>query len=387
MNAYLDNSATTKPYKEVVDEMVLALTKDFENPSAAYRRGLEVELKIKKIRTNIAKTIGAKEKSIIFTSGGTESNNAIIRSVASLNKKRKNHIITSAIEHPAVLNTVKSLESDGFEITVLDVDKNGRVDIKQLKNSLNERTCLVSIMFVNNEIGIVEPIEDIGKIIKEYDKEIFFHVDAVQGYGKLKIDVDKLKVDFLSVSGHKIHGPKGIGFMYIRDENKFSPLITGGGQEFNIRPGTENVPGIFGIGKAVEILFADLDENICKMKGVRDYLYNQLKENIDGIHLNTDLNNSVCHVLNVSFEDIRGEVLLHYLEGDGICVSTGSACSSKKKGSHVLNAIGLSPELIDGAIRFSVSEFTTAEEIDYAVEKIKSYVEIIRLLSKNKKRR
>ncbi|SFE54867.1 cysteine desulfurase family protein [Peptostreptococcus sp. D1] len=387
MNAYLDNSATTKPYKEVVAEMVLALTKDFENPSSAYRRGLEVELKIKNIRKSIAKTIGAKEKSIIFTSGGTESNNAIIRSVASLNKKRKKHIITSAIEHPAVLNTVKSLESEGFEITALSVDKNGRVDIEQLKSSLNEKTCLVSIMLVNNEIGIVEPIEEIGKIIKEYDKEIFFHVDAVQGYGKLKIDVDKLKVDFLSVSGHKIHGPKGIGFMYIRDENKFNPLITGGGQEFNIRPGTENVPGIFGIGKAVEILFADLDKNIDKMKSVRDYLYNQLKENIDGIHLNTDLSNSVCHILNVSIEAIRGEVLLHYLEGDGICISTGSACSSKKKGSHVLNAIGLSSELIDGAIRFSVSEFTTAEEIDYTVEKIKNYVEIIRLLSKNKKRR
>lgn len=387
MEAYLDNSATTKPYREVVDEMIMALTDDFENPSAAYRRGFEIEKKIKNIRKNIAKTIGADEKSIIFTSGGTESNNAIIRSVAKINKKRKNHIITTSIEHPAVLNTVKSLESDGYEVTILDVDRFGKIDIEKLKNSITERTCLISVMFVNNEIGIIEPIEEIGKIVSEYKDDIFFHVDAVQGYGKINFDVNKLNVDFLSVSGHKIHGPKGIGFMYIKDVNKFNPLVTGGGQEFNLRPGTENVPGIYGIGKAIEILFKDIDGNIEKMKNTRDYLHDKINKNISRIHVNTDLENAVCHILNVSFEDVKGEVLLHYLEGDGICVSTGSACSSKKKGSHVLNAIGLPYNLVDGAIRFSVSDTTTIDEIDYAVEKLKSYVETIRILSRNKKRR
>lgn len=386
MKVYLDNSATTKPYKEVVDEVVLSLTDDFANPSAAYRDGFEVEKKIKQIRNNISKTIGVEDKSIIFTSGGTESNNAIIRSVAKLNKKRKNHIITTAIEHPAVLNTVKDLESEGFDITILGVDEKGYIDLNELENSITDRTCLVSIMFVNNEIGCIEPIKEAGEIIEKFGEKIFFHVDAVQAYGKIDFKLKDLNVDFMSVSSHKIHGPKGVGFMYIKDISRFKPLLTGGGQEFNLRSGTENVPGIYGMGKAVEILFNNLQKKIDNIKELREYLYKSLSENIDNIKTNTDIENAVCHILNVSFLEVKGEVLLHYLEEDGICVSTGSACSSKKKGSHVLNAIGLRSEEIDGAVRFSLSEMNTKEEIDYTVEKIKSYVEMIRLLSRRKKR-
>ncbi len=386
MKVYLDNSATTKPYKEVVDEVVLSLTEDFANPSAAYRDGFEVEKKIKKIRNNIAKTLGVEDKSIIFTSGGTESNNAIIRSVAYLNKKRKNHIITTAIEHPAVLNTIKDLENEGFEVTILNVDEKGYIDLKELENSITDRTCLVSIMFVNNEIGCIEPIKEAGEIIAKSKSEVFFHVDAVQAYGKLDFKLSDLNIDFMSVSSHKIHGPKGVGFMYIKDTSRFKALLTGGGQEFNLRSGTENVPGVYGMGKAVEILFKDLQKNIDKIKEMRDYLYKSLSDNIDDIKINSDIEKSVCHVLNVSFRDVKGEVLLHYLEEDGICVSTGSACSSKKKGSHVLNAIGLSPQDIEGAVRFSLCEMNTKEEIDYTVEKIKSHVEMIRLFSRRKRR-
>lgn len=386
MSAYLDNSATTKPYKEVVEEMVLALTDDFYNPSAAYRNGFEIEKKIKTIRKNISITIGADEKNIIFTSGGTESNNAIIRGVANQNKKRKNHIITTSIEHPAVLNTVKSLEKDGFEFTILGVDEFGKINLDELKASITDKTCLVSVMYVNNEIGVIEPIKEIGDIISQYNGDIQFHVDAVQGYGKIDFRVDDLGVDFMSVSAHKIHGPKGIGFMYVKDPNRFMPLITGGGQEFDLRPGTENVPGIYGLGKAVEVLFKDLNYNISKMKDTRDYLCKKIKNEIKDIKINSDIENGVCHVLSVSFKGVKGEVLLHYLEGDGICVSTGSACSSKKKGSHVLNAIGLDEKTVDGTIRFSVSEDTTKEEIDFTVEKLKNYVDTIRLFSGKKRR-
>lgn len=382
MEVYLDNSATTKPYKEVVDEMVVALTEDFGNPSSAYKRGLEVEKKIKNIRKNIAKTLGVEDKNIIFTSGGTEGNNSIIRSVASLNKKRRNHIITSSIEHPAVLKTVESIKDEGVEITVLGVDKKGRIDLEELKNSIQKNTALVSLMFVNNEIGIIEPIKEVASLIKEIDPEILLHVDAVQAYGKINFDIDDLNLDFMTVSAHKIHGPKGVGFMYIKNLNKFKPLLTGGGQESGIRPGTENVPGIYGLGRAVDVLFSDIDGNIKKMRENRDYLYKKISENVDRIKVNSDLDAGVCHVLNISFEGIRGEVLLHYLEGDKIYVSTGSACSSKKKGSHVLNAIGLSADQIDSAIRFSVSEFNTFEEIDFVVDRLKEYIKTIRLISK-----
>ena len=379
MEIYLDNSATTKPYQEVVDKMVLALTTQYGNPSSIYKKGIEVELEIKEIRRNIARSLGAKETEIYFTSGGTECNNTIIRSVANLNKKTKNHIISTVIEHPSVLNTLKDLEADGFEVTYLPVGKDGKISLEDLKNAIKKETILVSVMHVNNEIGTIQPIEEIGKYLKSLDEKVYFHVDGVQSYAKIKFRPSRYNIDFMSVSGHKLHGPKGIGFMYVKENNRIKPLLTGGGQEIGIRSGTENVPGIYGIGEAVRILNQDLEGTIDKIKGLRDLLKEEILANIDNVKINSP-EDGVCHVLNVSFRGVRGEVLLHYLEQKEIYVSTGSACSSKKKGSHVLNAIGLTPDEIEGAIRFSLSDLNTKEEIMKTVEVLKESVSDLRMI-------
>ena len=379
MEIYLDNSATTKPYPEVVDKMVVALTNQYGNPSAIYKKGIEVEREIKEIRRNIARSLGAKETEIYFTSGGTECNNTIIRSVANLNKKTKKHIISTCIEHPSVLNTLKDLEEQGFEVTYLPVDSQGKISIDDLKNAIKDDTFLVSTMHVNNEIGAIQPIEEIGKYLKTLKQKVYFHVDAVQSYAKIKFRPSKYNIDFMSVSGHKLHGPKGIGFMYVKENNRIKPLLTGGGQEIGVRSGTENVPGIYGLGKAVEILNQDLQGTIDKIKSLRDLLKKEIVENIDNVKINSP-EDGVCHVLNVSFRGVKGEVLLHYLEQKEIYVSTGSACSSKKKGSHVLNAIGLSAEEIEGAIRFSLSDLNTEEEIREVVKALKESVSDLRMI-------
>ena len=379
MEIYLDNSATTKPYKEVVDKMVLALTTQYGNPSSIYKKGIEVEREIKEIRRNIARSLGAKETEIYFTSGGTECNNTIIRSVAKLNRKTKNHIISTVIEHPSVLNTLKDLEADGFEVTYLPVGKDGKISLEDLKNAIKKETILVSVMHVNNEIGTIQPIEEIGKYLKSLDEKVYFHVDAVQSYAKIKFRPSRYNIDFMSVSGHKLHGPKGIGFMYVKENNRIKPLLTGGGQEIGIRSGTENVPSIYGIGEAVRILNQDLEGTIDKVRGLRDLLKEEILANIDNVKINSP-EDGVCHVLNVSFRGVRGEVLLHYLEQKEIYVSTGSACSSKKKGSHVLNAIGLTPDEIEGAIRFSLSDLNTKEEIMKTVEVLKESVSDLRMI-------
>lgn len=379
MEIYLDNSATTKPYQEVVDKMVLALTTQYGNPSSIYKKGIEVEREIKEIRRNIARSLGAKETEIYFTSGGTECNNTIIRSVANLNKKTKNHIISTVIEHPSVLNTLKDLEADGFEVTYLPVGKDGKISLEDLKNAIKKETILVSVMHVNNEIGTIQPIEEIGKYLKSLDEKVYFHVDGVQSYAKIKFRPSRYNIDFMSVSGHKLHGPKGIGFMYVKENNRIKPLLTGGGQEIGIRSGTENVPGIYGIGEAIRILNQDLEGTIDKIKGLRDLLKEEILANIDNVKINSP-EDGVCHVLNVSFRGVRGEVLLHYLEQKEIYVSTGSACSSKKKGSHVLNAIGLTPDEIEGAIRFSLSDLNTKEEIMQTVEVLKESVSDLRMI-------
>lgn len=379
MEIYLDNSATTKPYQEVVDKMVLALTTQYGNPSSIYKKGIEVEREIKEIRRNIARSLGAKETEIYFTSGGTECNNTIIRSVAKLNRKTKNHIISTVIEHPSVLNTLKDLEADGFEVTYLPVGKDGKISLEDLKNAIKKETILVSVMHVNNEIGTIQPVEEIGKYLKSLDEKVYFHVDGVQSYAKIKFRPSRYNIDFMSVSGHKLHGPKGIGFMYVKENNRIKPLLTGGGQEIGIRSGTENVPGIYGIGEAVRILNQDLEGTIDKIKGLRDLLKEEILANIDNVKINSP-EDGVCHVLNVSFRGVRGEVLLHYLEQKEIYVSTGSACSSKKKGSHVLNAIGLTPDEIEGAIRFSLSDLNTKEEIMKTVEVLKESVSDLRMI-------
>ena len=379
MEIYLDNSATTKPYQEVVDKMVLALTTQYGNPSSIHKKGIEVEREIKEIRRNIARSLGAKENEIYFTSGGTECNNTIIRSVARLNKKTKKHIISTVIEHPSVLDTLKDLESEGFEVTYLPVDKDGKISIEDLKNEIKKETILVSIMHVNNEIGTIQPIEEIGKYLKSLDEKIYLHVDAVQSYAKIKFRPSRYNIDFMSVSGHKLHGPKGIGFMYVKENNRIKPLLTGGGQEIGIRSGTENVPGIYGIGEAVKVINKDLEGTIDKIRELRDLLKEEILANIDDVKINTP-EDGVCHVLNVSFRGVRGEVLLHYLEQKEIYVSTGSACSSKKKGSHVLNAIGLTPEEIEGAIRFSLSDLNTKEEILETIKVLKESVSDLRMI-------
>lgn len=379
MEIYLDNSATTKPYPEVVDKMVYALTTDYANPSSLHRKGIEVEKNIKLIRQDIARTLGAKDKEIYFTSGGTESNNAIIRGVANLYKKRKKHIISTEIEHPSVLQTLNDLEQDGFEVTYLKVDRDGKINIEELKNAIKPSTILITIMHVNNEIGSIQPIEDIGKYLKSLKDKIYLHVDAVQSYAKINFKPSRYNIDFMSVSGHKLHGPKGIGFMYIKENNRLKPLITGGGQEIGIRSGTENVPGIYGLGEAVKVINKDLNKTIDKISELKNLLKEEIVNNIEDIKLNSP-EDGVCHILNVSFKDVRGEVLLHYLEQKGIYVSTGSACSSKKKGSHVLNAIGLNQNEIEGAIRFSLSDLNTKEEILEVVKILKESVSDLRMI-------
>ena len=379
MEIYLDNSATTKPYKEVVERVAYALSTDYANPSSLHKKGIEVEKNIKEIRRNIARTLGVKDKEIYFTSGGTESNNAIIRGVVALNKKRKNHIISTVIEHPSVLNTLKDLQEEGFEVTYLNVDKYGKINLEELKQAIKPTTCLVTIMHVNNEVGSIQPIQEIGKYLKILNDKVYFHVDAVQSYSKINFKPSRYNIDFMSVSGHKLHGPKGIGFMYIRENNRIKPMLTGGGQEIGIRSGTENTPGIYGLGEAINIINQNLDEKIEKIANLKNLLKNEIVKNIDDIKINSP-EDGVCHILNISFRGVKGEVLLHYLEQKKVYVSTGSACSSKKKGSHVLNAMELTPDEIEGAIRFSLSDLNTEEEILKATEIVRESVEDLRMI-------
>lgn len=383
MDIYLDNSATTKPYKEVIDKMVYALSTDYANPSSLHRKGIEVEKNIKNIRQSIARTLGAKDKEIYFTSGGTEANNAIIRGVANLHKKRKNHIISTVIEHPSVLNTLKDLEEDGFEVTYLPVDTTGKIDIEEFKQAIKPSTCLVSIMHVNNEVGSIQPIQEIGKYLKSLNDKVYLHIDAVQSYSKINFKPSRYNIDFMSVSGHKFHGPKGIGFMYIKENNRLKPILTGGGQEIGIRSGTENTPGIYGLGEAVSIINKDLNSTINKINSLKNLLKDEIERNIDDIKINSP-EDGVCHILNVSFRGVKGEVLLHYLEQKGIYVSTGSACSSKKKGSHVLNEMKLTPVEIEGAIRFSLSDLNTEEDIKSVIPVLVESVNDLRMIMKRR---
>ena len=355
------------------------LEKEYGNPSSMHMKGFDAEKYVNHAKEIIAKSLKVDPKEIYFTSGGTEANNLALIGTAFANKRERKHIITSCIEHASVYNPLSFLEDEGFEVTYLPVDEHGIVDLEALKKALRKDTLMVSIMCVNNEIGAIEPVEEIGKIVKSFDPKILFHTDCIQAYGKLNCYPKKWKADMISVSGHKIHGPKGIGFMYVKESLSIKPLLTGGGQEIGIRSGTENVPGIYGIGEAVRILNQDLEGTIDKIRGLRDLLKEEILANIDNVKINSP-EDGVCHVLNVSFRGVRGEVLLHYLEQKEIYVSTGSACSSKKKGSHVLNAIGLTPDEIEGAIRFSLSDLNTKEEIMKTVEVLKESVSDLRMI-------
>lgn len=369
MIVYLDNSSTTRPYKEVIDEMTEAMQNRYGNPSALHRMGVDAEGDIKKCKKQILAQLNQKEGEILFTSGGTEANNLAILGYARRIAKRKNHIITSKTEHKSVLESFKALEREGFLVTYLPVDKFGLVSVDDVMAAVTDKTALISLMMVNNETGIIQPIEELSKRLKKMSTPPALHVDAVQAFGKLRIDLKKLGIDLLSASGHKIHGPKGVGFLYVKKGVQIEPLLFGGGQQQDLRPGTENSYGIIGLSKAVELSFESFDEQMEKLAYLRNRLREGIEKRVPEAIFNTPRDQATSpHILHVSFPKIRGEVLLHALETDGVYVSIGSACNSKvKKYSHVLEAMKLPNELKEGAVRFSLSTQTTEAEIDHAI--------------------
>lgn len=373
MEAYLDNSATTRCSDRACQLMVDLLTKDYGNPSSLHMKGIEAERFVETAKKKIAKTLRVSEKEIIFTSGGTESNNLAIIGAAMANRRAGNHIITTSIEHASVENPMEFLKEQGFEITYLSVDENGIISLEELEEAVTEQTILVSMMQVNNEIGAIEPVAEAAELIKKKNPATLIHVDAIQSYGKMYIYPKKLGIDMLSVSGHKIHGPKGSGFLWVKEKTKLKPLILGGGQQKGMRSGTENVPAIAGLGEAAEEIYENLDEKRAHLYGLKQRFINGI-ERLEGTHVNGKTGeDSAPHIVSVSFEGIRSEVLLHSLEDRGIYVSSGSACSSnnhagKQKGSKTLRNIHLKENLLDSTLRFSFSVHTTEEEIDYALE-------------------
>ena len=380
MEAYLDNSATTRCCDKATEMMVTLLTKDYGNPSSLHMKGVDAEKYITEAKERIAKTLKVQEKEIVFTSGGTESNNLALIGAALANQRAGKHIISTCIEHPSVSNPLIWLEENGFEVTFLKVDKYGVISLEELKEAMRPDTILVSLMQVNNEIGAVEPIEEAGKIIKEVNPNCIFHVDAIQSYGKMRIMPKKLNCDMLSVSGHKIHGPKGSGFLYIKDKTKVKPQMLGGGQQKGMRSGTENVPAIAGLGVAAEEIYTDFEEKVEHLYELKENFIEQVTK-IDGVSVNGHISkDSAPHIISVSIKGVRAEVILHTLEDRNIYVSSGSACSSNKPAlSGTLKNIGLANDLLDSTIRFSFCVNTTKEEVDYALEVMK---EVIPMLQK-----
>ena len=380
MEAYLDNSATTRAFPEVGELVYKVMCQDFGNPSSMHRKGVEAEHYIKDAKESLAKILKVNTKEIFFTSGGTESDNLALIGCARANKRRGNHLITTSIEHDAILNTMRYLEEEeGFRVTYLPVDSNGKVSLEALKEALCPETILVSIMYVNNEVGTVQPVEEAAKIVKEYNSNILMHSDAVQGFGKYHIYPKRQKIDLLSVSGHKIHGPKGVGFIYIGEKVKIRPILFGGGQQKDMRSGTENVPGIAGLGLAAKISYRDLDMKVALMRELKAHFLEGLKQIDDiTIHGVTD-EGSAPHIISVGVAGIRSEVFLHTLEEKGIYVSSGSACASNHPAvSGVLKSIGAEQKYLDSTIRFSMSEFTTKEEIDYVLETLYNCIPMLR---------
>jgi len=380
MEVYLDNSATTKPYEEVIEDVCSAMRNYYGNPSSAHSLGFKAEQKLREIRANIASSINAISEEIIFTSGGSESNNFLIKGFA----KSTSHIITTKIEHPSVGNTFKALENLGAKVTYIDVDASGRINVQQLKESITKNTQIVSIMHVNNEVGVIQDLELIGKLIKEESNRAKFHVDAVQSYGKIAIDVEKYNIDLLSTSAHKIHGPRGIGFAYVRKGLIPNSLINGGGQERNLRSGTENLAGIVGFGTAVQMICKNQQVNFNNVLEIKKYFIDKLSQ-LDDVIINSKLEaHFTPYILSASFKGVKGEVLLHSLEEKGIYVSTGSACSSKSpnKSSEVLSALGRNLEEQKGTIRFSFSKYNNKEQIDYVIYELDRSLKFLRKLNK-----
>ena len=379
MEVYLDNSATTACFEEVAQLMYKIMCEDYGNPSSMHHKGVEAEQYLRYARETLAKLLKVNEKDILFTSGGTESDNIALIGAAMANHRSGRHLVTTKIEHPAILQTMAYLENQGFEVSYLPVDTSGRISLQDLERAVRPDTILVSIMHTNNEIGSVQPIAEAGELIKRINPQTLFHVDAVQGFGKFRIYPSRMHVDMLSVSGHKIHGPKGIGFLYIKEGCKVSPIIYGGGQQKGMRSGTENVPGIAGLAKAAEMVYAHLDEDMDRMYGLRDMLI-QGVGSIEGVRVNgCPGHEGAAHVVSLSVRGIRSEVLLHALEEKGIYVSAGSACASNKpQTSATLKAIGVERELLDSTIRISISVFTTEEEIQYTIQALCELVPMLR---------
>lgn len=375
-NVYFDNSATTRIDEEVLREMMPFFKENYGNASSIYKLGRTSKKAIEESREKIAKAINANPEDIYFTAGGSESDNTIIKGIAHFNKNKGNHIVTSKIEHPAVLETCKQLEQEGFEVTYINVNNNGIIDLEELKKSITENTILISIMFANNEIGTIQPIKEIGEIARKH--KIVFHTDAVQAIGSVPIDVKKLNIDSLSMSAHKFYGPKGIGALYVKNGIKFRKLIAGGHQEKDKRAGTENVAGIVGMGKAIEIATNNIAGHNEKIQKLRDYYISEIKEKIPNIKINGDLEKRLPGNANISFESIKGDSLLFNLDLKGICASSGSACSSGSiDPSHVLKAIKAPENFLNNSLRISIGKYNTKEEVDYL---IKNLIEVVNRL-------
>lgn len=379
MDVYFDNSASTKVSEKAIEIMLKTMRDDYANTSGKHIKGVEAESYVKDAADIIAKTLKVKKGEIIFTSGGTESNNMALIGGAMSRKRYGKHIIISGIEHPAVYRPAEFLTEQGFELSVLPVNSEGQVDLELLKSTIRDDTVLVSVMYVNNEIGAIEPVEEISKIVKAENKDILFHVDAIQAYTKLRINPKSQGIDMLSASGHKFHGPKGVGFLYIDSNVKINPIIFGGGHQRGMRSGTLNTTGIAGMGVAAKEAYDNFDERINKISDLKYYLMDEL-EKTEGAILNTGRGgNFAPQVISVSFEDIRAEVLLHALEDRGIYVSSGSACSSNHPGiSGTLKAIGVRENLLDATIRISLSELNNKEEADYFIRNLKELLPLLR---------
>lgn len=379
MEVYLDNSATTKAYPEVARLVADIMTEDYGNPSSMHLKGVEAEKYIKYSKKTIAGIMKVQEKEIFFTSGGTEADNWALIGTAYANYRAGKHLITTRIEHPAVLQTMEYLKEQGFEITYLPVDRTGRIRLEDLERAIRRDTLLVSIMYVNNEVGAIQPVEEAGALIKRMNPGTLFHVDAVQGFGKLKLFPKKWNIDMVSVSGHKIHGPKGVGFLYIDERVKIKPIIFGGGQQRNFRSGTENVPGVAGIGKASELIYRDLEEDTERLYRLKEYFVRELSR-MPHIYINGPQDETGApHIVSASIAGIRSEVLLHALEEKNVYVSSGSACSSHKHTiSATLESMGIEKQLMDSTLRFSFSVFTTKEELDYTLECLDELVPMLR---------
>ena len=377
---YFDNSATTVCTPSVRDAVVHAMTEEYGNPSSRHVKGIEAEKLLKQAAQTIAGTLHASEKEIFFTSGGTESDNWALIGTAFANRRAGNHIITTAVEHEAVLQPAKYLQDQGFSVTFLSVDRTGAISLEELKKALRKDTILVSVMTVNNEVGRVQPVEEAARLVKEYDPGIVFHTDAVQAYGKIPLDVRKLKADLLSVSGHKIHGPKGTGFLYIRERTKIHPLILGGGQQRGMRSGTDNVPGAAGLSQAAKDAYDHLEENRKHLNELKEYMTKGLLELPDVVIHSSAGEEGAPHIVSAAFTGVRSEVLLHALEDRGIYVSSGSACASNRKPSvsPVLSQMKLPMAQMESTLRFSFSELNTKKEVDTCLAALREFLPVLR---------